>query len=192
MDLTTIDNYLLERLAESKIFVSVILTILFIQIKEYSNKNLYLTAIFHIIGTVFHEFSHYCVALILTLRFPKWISILPSSETVKGKEFYNLGYVEINSSTLNTFNAALIAFAPLSLLYGAYFVSEHFFEYYTIWFEVSFASWMIYLFLIITLLINAIPSVADFELSKRKGSLYFWIAIIITCCLINFTNILEI
>ena len=88
-------------------------------------------------------------------------------------------YVEVRNSSLNILNAFLIGMAPLSLLYLAYIVSKYFFIYYGIWFEVGIIAYILQSFLMATLIINSVPSRADLILARTKGSLYFYIVILL-------------
>ena len=147
--------------------------------KEISKANMYLSGIVYFLGTFFHELAHYIMALITTFKLPGQISIFPKSEVVNGRKTITLGYVEVRNSSLNILNAFLIGMAPLSLLYLAYIVSKYFFIYYGIWFEVGIIAYILQSFLMATLIINSVPSRADLILARTKGSLYFYIVILL-------------
>lgn len=171
-------DLLLKIVIENQIFFIVFFTILILQLKALSKKNRILTGTVYIIGTFFHELSHYLVACITTFSFPKSFSVIPKTENINGKTVTTLGYVEIYKSKINIFNAFLIGMSPLSLLVVAYYVAKYFFLQMP-WIEFNFYTYLIYLFLITTLIINSVPSSEDFKISKHNGSIYLWLIIII-------------
>lgn len=163
----------------NQILFTVFITILILKMKEISRVNIYLSGIVYFLGTFFHELAHYIIALITTLRLPGRISLFPKYEVVNGRKVIALGYVEVRNSSLNILNAFPIGMAPLLLLYLAYIVSKYFFIYYGIWFEVGIIAYILQSFLMATLIINSVPSRADLILAKTKGSLYFYIVILL-------------
>lgn len=163
----------------NQILFTVFITILILKMKEISKVNIYLSGIVYFLGTFFHELAHYIIALITTFRLPGRISLFPKYEIVNGRRVIALGYVEVKSSSLNILNAFPIGMAPLLLLYLAYIVSKYFFIYYGIWFEVGIIAYILQSFLMATLIINSVPSRADLILAKTKGSLYFYIVILL-------------
>lgn len=163
----------------NQILFTVFITILILKMKEISKVNIYLSGIVYFLGTFFHELAHYIIALITTLRLPGRISLFPKYEVVNGRKVIALGYVEVRNSSLNILNAFPIGMAPLLLLYLAYIVSKYFFIYYGIWFEVGIIAYILQSFLMATLIINSVPSRADLILAKTKGSLYFYIVILL-------------
>lgn len=163
----------------NQILFTVFITILILKMKEISKVNIYLSGIVYFLGTFFHELAHYIIALITTFRLPGRISLFPKYEIVNGRRVIALGYVEVKSSSLNILNAFPIGMAPLLLLYLAYIVSKYFFIYYGIWFEVGIIAYILQSFLMATLIINSVPSRADLILARTKGSLYFYIVILL-------------
>ncbi len=163
----------------NQILFTVFITILILKMKEISKVNIYLSGIVYFLGTFFHELAHYIIALITTFRLPGRISLFPKYEIVNGRRVIALGYVEVKNSSLNILNAFPIGMAPLLLLYLAYIVSKYFFIYYGIWFEVGIIAYILQSFLMATLIINSVPSRADLILAKTKGSLYFYIVILL-------------
>lgn len=176
--LSKFDKSLLFFIKENLIFFYIIATIVIVYIKEASKTNIRTASIVYIVGTFFHELAHYVVAWITTLSMPNKMSIIPTEERNGTKKWYTLGYVSISNSKLNTLNAFPIAFAPLTLLYLSYIMYENFFTYYTNYFEITSLSMILYVFLIVTLVVNSIPSRADIEMSKTKGSHLLWITIL--------------
>ena len=161
------------------ILFTVFITILILKMKEISKVNIYLSGIVYFSGTFFHEMAHYIMALITTFRLPGRVSLFPKYEVVNGRKIIALGYVEVRNSSLNILNAFPIGMAPLLLLYLAYIVSKYFFIYYGIWFEVGIIAYILQSFLMATLIINSVPSRADLILARTKGSLYFYIVILL-------------
>ena len=172
-------NEVFDFIKNNQILFTVFITILILKMKEISKANIYLSGIVYFLGTFFHEMAHYIMALITTFKLPGRISIFPKSEVVNGRKTITLGYVEVRNSSLNILNAFLIGMAPLSLLYLAYLVSKYFFIYYGIWFEVGIIAYILQSFLMATLIINSVPSRADLILARTKGSLYFYIVILL-------------
>lgn len=179
MNLSIYHNILLNFVIDNKIFVTVFMTIIIVKFKYLSQTNSYSAALAHFIGTFFHELAHYIIAIITTFRIPTKISLFPKIEKINGKKTILLGYVDINKDHLNILNACLIAMAPLILLYLAYLVSKYFFTFYIEWFEINIGSYLLYLFLITTLIVNSVPSSADFKMARYKGSIYLYILLII-------------
>lgn len=163
----------------NQILFTVFITILILKMKEISKVNIYLSGIVYFLGTFFHEMAHYIMALITTFRLPGRVSLFPKYEVVNGRKIIALGYVEVRNSSLNILNAFPIGMAPLLLLYLAYIVSKYFFIYYGIWFEVGIIAYILQSFLMATLIINSVPSRADLILARTKGSLYFYIVILL-------------
>ena len=163
----------------NQILFTVFITILILKMKEISKANIYLSGIVYFLGTFFHELAHYIIAIITTFRLPGRISLFPKYEIVNGRRVIALGYVEVKNSSLNILNAFPTGMAPLLLLYLAYIVSKYFFIYYGIWFEVGIIAYILQSFLMATLIINSVPSRADLILAKTKGSLYFYIVILL-------------
>ncbi|MCT7563138.1 hypothetical protein [Aliarcobacter butzleri] len=168
-------NSILEFVKTNNILFTVFITILIVKLKDVSKSNVYLAGIVYFTGTFFHELAHYIAALITTLRFPEKVSLFPKSEVINGKKHINLGYVRVKDSHINIFNAFIIGMAPLSLLYLAYLVPKYFFVYYISYFQIGITAYILQSFLIATLIINSVPSRADFILARTKGSLYFYI-----------------
>ena len=172
-------NEVFDFIKNNQILFTVFITILILKMKEISKVNIYLSGIVYFSGTFFHEMAHYIMALITTLRLPGRVSLFPKYEVVNGRKIIALGYVEVRNSSLNILNAFPIGMAPLLLLYLAYIVSKYFFIYYGIWFEVGIIAYILQSFLMATLIINSVPSRADLILARTKGSLYFYIVILL-------------
>ena len=172
-------NEVFDFIKNNQILFTVFITILILKMKEISKVNIYLSGIVYFLGTFFHELAHYIIAIITTFRLPGRISLFPKYEIVNGRRVIALGYVEVKNSSLNILNAFPIGMAPLLLLYLAYIDSKYFFIYYGIWFEVGIIAYILQSFLMATVIINSVPSRADLILARTKGSLYFYIVILL-------------
>jgi hypothetical protein len=178
MNFNIYHDWILNFIIENKIFFTIFMTIIIVRFKYLSQTNSYLAASVYFIGTFFHELAHYLIALFTTFRWPEKISLFPKIEKHNGTKTIVLGYVDINKKNLNIFNAFLIGMAPLLLLYLAYLVSKYFFTFYVQLFEINLGTYLLYLFLITTLIVNSVPSSADFKVARIKGSIYLYIMLI--------------
>lgn len=159
---------------KNEIFFAVLFTVLIVRAKEFSKRNRFLAGVVYLIGTFFHELAHYIAILITTLSVPKGFTVFPKTVTENGVKYITLGEVRIDEKKLNFFNAAIIGFAPLILLYLAYLVSIYFFDIYGEYFKIGIFAHIFYIFLISTLIVNSIPSDADIKMAFSKGSVYFY------------------
>lgn len=171
------EKEILNFIINNNVIFIVVSTILIIKIKAMATKNILFASLIHIIGTLLHELSHYIVALVTTLKIPSNFSILPKSRIENGIKTIELGYVVVNKKNLNIFNSFLIGMSPLSLLFAAYYVSKNFFTFYEKYFSVGVIAYILYVFLIVTLVVNSVPSKADFEMARYKGSIYLYLLI---------------
>ena len=176
--LNEFDSLLLHLMEGKEIYFYIVITVIVMKIKENSKNNLYCNSLTYLVGTFFHELSHYIVAIITTFNIPKNFILFPKEIEENGKKWFVLGSVDINSERLNIFNSFLIGFAPLFLLLLSYLTYEYFFEYYLRFFTLSFIAFTVYVFLIVTFVINSIPSSADLKVARKYGSIYLWILII--------------
>ncbi|MGD9679161.1 MAG: hypothetical protein AB7V16_12535 [Vulcanibacillus sp.] len=180
MSINIIHDNILNFAIENKIFFTTLITISIVRFKHLSKTNNYFAALVYFIGTFFHELSHYIVALITTMKIPKKVSLFPKVENINGKKSIVLGYVEISKENVNIFNAFPIAMAPLILLYLAYLVSKYFFIFYTNYYQINLFGYFVYLFLITTLIVNSVPSSADFKMAKTNGSIYLYFVLFVS------------
>ena len=166
-------NLIVDILLENQLFFSIFFTVLTMKAKYFSYKNIYIAGFVHIVGTFFHELSHYLIATITTLNFPRGFSIFPKREG--GKIVF--GYVEIEKNRLNILNSFLIGMSPLSLLFLAYYFSKYFSELCIMFgFTDELFCFLVYIFVTATLVANSIPSKADFVMSLHKGSFFLYAA----------------
>ena len=129
--------------------------VLITRLKDYTSGNIFGIWIANLIGTFFHELAHLFVSVFM-LGKPTKVSLLPSKQE-NGK--YILGYVE--SSNIKWYNAFPISMAPLLLLILAFYFDKYYFEY----IEENIYTYIVYIFITVTLLENAIPSAQDFKVA---------------------------
>ncbi|MBF0419473.1 MAG: hypothetical protein HQL78_04840 [Magnetococcales bacterium] len=133
-------------------FVSVVIVILIGKLKHVHCRRLWSAALVNFIGVVLHEVAHFIVAWLLGGR-PTRFSVWPQ-RTVDGFLF---GHVVC--ARMNTFNALPIGLAPLMLLPVAWMLDRQFFVH----FPRTTGSYIIYLFLLVIIIENALPSTADWR-----------------------------
>jgi len=173
MHFFTEKKLIVDLLLENQLFFSIFFSVLIMKAKYFSYKNIYIAGFMHIVGTFFHELSHYLIATITTLNFPRGFSIFPKREG--GKIVF--GYVEIEKNRLNIVNSFLIGMSPLSLLFLAYYFSKYFSEICIMFgFTDELFCFLVYIFITATLVANSIPSKADFVMSLHKGSFFLYAA----------------
>jgi len=151
-------------------FVALVLIIA--SVIKRSNTNLLTSWIANIVGTIFHELAHFIVGKILLAK-PTNFSLIPHKVEESGQKYYVLGHVGF--SKLNWFNSLPVAMAPLLLLLIAYYIENNYWDL----IEYSFWNFMIFAYLLIVFIINAIPSRQDYKVAF--GSIFgllFWVTII--------------
>lgn len=137
-----------------------------------SSSNLLASWIANIIGTIFHEVSHFLVGKILLAK-PTDFSLVPHKVEESGRKYYVLGHVSF--SKLNWFNSLPVAMAPLLLLLIAYYVENNYWKLV----EYSFWNFIIFTYLLIVFIINAIPSRQDYKVAfDSLFGLLFWVTLI--------------
>lgn len=138
-------------------------------------RNLYSAWLFYFIGNFLHELSHFMVSLILNGK-PKTFSIKP--EKVEG--YYRFG--SVLSSNSRWYNRLFISLAPLLLLVILYYVDK----YYYVFLEDNLLNQLFYMFLVVVLIDNSIPSITDFNNAFRGYSYVLWLSLIFTIIYIYF------
>ena len=140
------------------LYFTIIFAAIIGKIKESSKQNILSVWLIYLIGTFFHELMHLVVSL-FTFGKPSWFSILPSKTINNNGQItgYTLGYVR--SKNIRWFNVALISLAPLLLIPLSYLIYTDFFNY----IDRNLYSYIIYIFVIISLLFSSIPSSVDFR-----------------------------
>ncbi len=137
-------------------FISVVLVVLIGRFKHLNCRSLWSAALVNFVGVVLHELAHYLVALLLGGR-PTRFSVWPK----RSGGGYLFGQVVCGRVT--AFNALPIGLAPLLLLPLAWLLDRHFFHTFrpTPW------NYLLYLFLLVILIENALPSSVDWQLVRR-------------------------
>lgn len=154
-------------------FVSLVLVVhSFMQ--RASNRSLIGAWSVNVLGVFFHELAHAIVGLI-TYSKPVRFMIFPEAHKDNNQEtFYTLGTV--THANLKWYNAFPSAMAPLLLLWVAHLIEKH---YWNIVPNQSLGYLMLYVYLLIVFLINAIPSSIDFkEAFKNPFAAILWMVII--------------
>lgn len=131
------------------------LALIIVRFKRVSSGNRFFAGLINILGTFFHEMAHYLVGFILFAK-PTGFSLWPKTQAVGG---YVLGSVSFRN--IRFYNAIPTALAPLLLVVLAYFVDQ---QYFTVIRE-TLVSYVVYIFMIVILLENAIPSTVDVKVA---------------------------
>lgn len=147
-------------------FFLILMVIVLINLKSATYKNLYLSAIINVPGTILHELSHFIVGLVLNAQ-PCNFSIFPKKDN-QGN--YVMGAVSFRNITF--YNAVPAALSPLILLIGGFYINRYMLPlipptlpYYTL-----------YILLQTIIIENAMPSKVDFQVAGKYASgviLYF-------------------
>ncbi len=124
-----------------------------------ASVNRFLVAAVNLVGTFFHELAHYLVGLLLYAK-PSGFSIWPKSQPGGG-----LVLGSVTFTNLRFFNTLPTAIAPLLLIGLAYYVDMHFFS--TL--DETTATFIIYIFIMVILLENSIPSTTDIRVAFNNG-----------------------
>jgi len=160
-------TYILEFFANNQNFFLILIVILVTRFKDYTSGNIFGIWIANLLGTFFHELAHLSVSALM-LGKPTKVSLFPSKQE-NGK--YILGYVE--SSNVKWYNAFPISMAPLLLLALAFYFNKYYFEY----IEENIYTYIVYIFVTVTLLENAIPSMQDFKVGFSNLGFLIYLAI---------------
>ena len=159
-----------EILQNYTILITILMTLFISRIKMIMHTNIVTAWIANLTGTFFHELAHLIVSLVTNGK-PVKVSLFPE----KQEDGYVLGYVI--SSNITWYNALPIGLAPLSLLVAVYYIYTYFFGY----IEFTVINYIIYLFLLVSFLDSAIPSIQDFEVAFSNFGflIYFGIGILL-------------
>lgn len=168
-----ISHYLFIFFTQKAFGFTCIVVIVFSMVQRANHHSLFGAWIVNIFGVFFHELAHALVGAILYAKPNKFI-IIPRVVSIKNQSFYNLGRVEFDN--LRWFNALPTSLAPLLLLPLAYYFEAY---YWHIPFVKQELGWLfLYIYLQIVLILNAIPSIIDFENAFRNPfSAILWIFI---------------
>lgn len=141
-------------LQDYTVLITILMTLFISRTKLIMHTNIVTAWIANFTGTFFHELAHLVFSIVLNGK-PVKVSLLPE----KTENGYALGYV-LNSN-ITWYNALPIALAPLTLLMAVYYIYSYFFEY----MEFTVTNYIIYLFLLVSFLDSAIPSIQDFKVA---------------------------
>lgn len=157
---------LLDEFKEHLPYYLIVISAIIGKVKESSKQSMFTVWIAYLFGTFFHEVAHFMLSLI-TFGKPTWFSILPSkSVDATGKIGYTLGYVK--SENVRWFNVFFIAMAPFCLIPLSFYVYQYFF----LVFNESIYTYILYVFIIVSLLFSSIPSSVDFSILFRNTKVY--------------------
>jgi len=177
----------MEQLFNSKI-MTVLITIVIISALQKSKRNPYLFSFLNYPSIILHELAHYFVGKILLLRI-KGIRLFP---TIKRDEENKIEIinpsVSFQENNSQAFRIILMAIAPLSLLYVAYYVESNWYSWFNITSTFQFIFFNILLIYVISILIiNSIPSMTDFSYLLAYP-IHTFILIVITLLIIGYIN----
>lgn len=127
------------------------------KITEYSKRNILSAWTIYFIGTFFHELAHFIVSA-LTYGKPYTFMVFPKTVRDNKKKIVSYVLGSVSSKNVRWYNVALISLAPLVLFFLSFWVYNNFFFYV----DKSATAYMAYVFLVVTLAFNAIPSNIDF------------------------------
>ena len=144
-----IENILIN-LTISHYLAFLVIFLIYILVK-YLLKNNTMLLLFNIAGVVFHELSHFVVALLLNGK-PNFINLIPN------KKEKSAGSVQVDNVTF--YNKLFIGLAPLSLLFAAYYI---FIQYFIS--ENIFLKQVILSYIIFNLILHSIPSKQDLKIA---------------------------
>lgn len=135
-------------------FLMILLVIVLLKAKYTTYSNIYLSALVNIPGTFLHESAHFLVGLILN-AYPTRFDLFPK----KSGDSYVMGSVGFRN--IQFYNAVPAALAPLLLLIAGYYFNVWFFENV----EITYISYIGYVFLQTVIIENAVPSTTDFKVA---------------------------
>ncbi|MBF0195816.1 MAG: hypothetical protein HQL71_14755 [Magnetococcales bacterium] len=133
----------------------IILVLLIVRLMSIASGSRFSISFINLFGTFCHELAHYIVGLLLWAK-PTNFSLWPKRQAGGG---FVLGSVSF--SNIKFFNAIPTALAPLLLILLAYYVEQNFF---TLVDETTI-TFILYVFIIVVILENAIPSATDFSVA---------------------------
>lgn len=143
------------------------------------SSNLYYRAFTNFLGTLFHELAHFFMAVFF-LKIPSSISVMPYREG----NIHNYGRVTITYDKLNLYNTFPINIAPI-LIIPTILLNPYFVEFYFYFASSSIISKFIFLYIVIVLATNAIPSSSDLRNGFYSASFLFWLSV---SCIFYFQN----
>jgi hypothetical protein len=145
-------------ISDSRLYL-IALVLMIARLRRVASVNRFLLGFINLFGTFFHELAHYVIGLILYAK-PTGFSIWPKAQAGGG---FVLGSVSFGN--LRFFNTLPTAIAPLLLIILAYYVDIHFFA----TFDETIATYILYIFTIVILLENSIPSTTDIRVAFNNG-----------------------
>lgn len=161
------ENYI-HHLLINNLYIFIFVVVLVERVRRSAFGNLYTAWLFYLLGTFLHELSHFIVSLITNGK-PISFSIVPT----KQGNSYIFGRV-LSSNTL----------APLLILPMVYVVDMYYFYF----FKDTLYTQLFYIFLIVILIDNSIPSTTDFRIAFSGYSYIFWLFLL---CLYIYVEVMK-
>lgn len=144
------ENFLFSNSTFFAIFFSAVIA----TIRAGAKTSIFKMWIIFLVGVFFHELMHF-LAGVISFGFPYKLSIIPKK--IKGKNGYMMGHV-VNYN-IKWYNVFIINMAPLALIPIAFYIYKYFFFYV----DETVPNFIIWNFLIISLLFSSIPSSIDIK-----------------------------
>ncbi|MBF0380030.1 MAG: hypothetical protein HQL69_03375 [Magnetococcales bacterium] len=144
----------IDELPDNRLYL-IILVLLIIRLMRIASGSRFSISFINLFGTFCHELAHFLVGFLLWAK-PVGFSLWPKRQSGGG---FVLGSVSFNNITF--FNAIPTALAPLLLIVLAYYIELNFF---TLFYETTL-TFILYVFIIVVILENAIPSATDFKVA---------------------------
>jgi hypothetical protein len=143
----------------------IILVLLIVRLMRIASGSRFSISFINLFGTFCHELAHYIIGLLLWAK-PTGFTIWPKRQSGGG---FVLGSVSF--SNIRFFNAIPTAFAPLLLIFFAYYIEQNFF----LLVDETVLTFILYVFIIVVILENAIPSSTDFKVafSNMAGVVFY-------------------
>jgi hypothetical protein len=182
--LTNLENIIYIVIQDNLLYFTILISAIFGKLKESSKRSIFSAWIVALLGVFFHEVAHLLVSL-LTFGKPSKFSIFPSKSVNKqnGKISYTLGYVI--SCNIRWYNVFVVSMAPLLLLPLSFFIYKFFF----IYIDENLYSYILYIFIIISLLFSSIPSNTDFaNVFKSRNIILNLVPPIMICIILLLIN----
>lgn len=162
---------LIAAITQNRFFLILFILILS-YLKHSTYKNIYLTALINIPGTILHELAHFVIGLLLYAK-PTGFSLFPK----KSGEYYITGSVGFRNITF--YNALPASLAPLLLLIIGYYFDKYFFHN----IAVSFENYILFIVLQTIIIENSLPSATDFKVGFGNiTGIIFYTFLLITAC----------
>ncbi|MBF0445227.1 MAG: hypothetical protein HQL68_06530 [Magnetococcales bacterium] len=133
----------------------IVLVLIIVRLMKIASGSRFSISFINLFGTFCHELSHYIIGSLLWAK-PTGFTLWPKRQSGGG---FVLGSVSF--SNIRFFNAIPTALAPLLLIFFAYYIEQNFFSLV----DETALTFILYIFIIVVILENAIPSATDFKVA---------------------------